>query len=105
MAKPKKKDVKKPKKPKKAKPEQPSCDCRTTQTFFATTEALRMTPGTRILRYAVTVGSLVVCDPKTPGHCQYNYSVSVAIQARDVDRRRTERVDEDARAIRSSARA
>ena len=48
MAKPKKKkkDTKKPKKPRKAekrkkeKPEQPSCECTTSQTFFATTEAL-----------------------------------------------------------------
>ena len=95
MAKPKKKKAtKKPKKPrkpekpkkqKKGKPEQPSCDCRTSQSFYAVTEALRMVPGARILRYEIKVDSEVVCEPKTPGHCLYHYSVNVAIQARDLD--------------------
>lgn len=77
----------KPKKQKKGKekPEQPKCDCKTSQTFYATSEALRMLPGTRILRYAIKVGSEVVCEPKTPGHCLYHYSVNVSIWARDLD--------------------
>lgn len=86
MAKEKKRDKRRePKKSRKKKPPPPSCACDCSQTFYAVTEALRLLDPVKIHRYAIKVSCTIVCDPSTPGQCQYNYGVSVSIWARDID--------------------